>query len=104
MPDRPSPPAYLVAEVTVTDPAAFAAYAQSWAATMAPFGGKIAAPPSGRMQALEGKALPERVIILEFPSYEQALAFWTSPAYREVAAIRHRSAEARIFLIEGASD
>jgi len=40
-------------------------------------------------------------VMLEFPSAEQAKAFSASPEYAPVAAIRHKAAVSRSFMVEG---
>jgi uncharacterized protein (DUF1330 family) len=54
----------------------------------------------GEQQVLEGPD-HEGVVILEFPSLQEAKAWYDSPAYQ--AAIRHRRAasEYRVFIVEG---
>jgi len=46
---------------------------------------------NGRFEVLEGEPL-ESVVVLEFPSYEEAKAWYHSPLYQE--AVRHRFAGA----------
>ncbi len=54
----------------------------------------------GRQEVLEGPAV-EGVVILEFPSFEAAKAWYDSPAYREVREHRFRGADYRAVIIEG---
>jgi uncharacterized protein (DUF1330 family) len=49
---------------------------------------------------MEGKARG-RIVVLEFPSYEAALACYHSPNYRAAKQIREGKAEADIVVIEG---
>ena len=54
----------------------------------------------GQFEAVEGKARSRNVVI-EFPSYEAALACYRSPEYAEAMAYRRDASEADILVIEG---
>jgi uncharacterized protein (DUF1330 family) len=49
---------------------------------------------------LEGEA-GDRHVVIEFPSYEAALAAYNDPEYQKVADIRRASAESTIIVVEG---
>jgi len=49
---------------------------------------------------MEGSARPRQVVI-EFPSYEQAIACYQSPEYQAAATIRFDSAESDLVIVEG---
>ena len=48
----------------------------------------------------QGSVRP-RGVVIEFPSYADALACWNSPEYKEAAAFRKGASEAEIVIIEG---
>lgn len=54
----------------------------------------------GRQEVLEGPDV-EGVVILEFPSLEEAKAWYDSPAYRAVREHRFRGAHYRAVIVEG---
>lgn len=54
----------------------------------------------GRQEVLEGPKM-EGVVIVEFPSTEEAEAWYESPAYREARGHRFRGADYRAVLVEG---
>ena len=54
----------------------------------------------GRHVTLEGPEV-EGIVVAEFPSVEQARAWYDSPAYREVAEHRFRGAVYRGLIVEG---
>ncbi len=54
----------------------------------------------GAMEPLEGAA-PHGVVMLEFPSAEDARAWYHSPAYQAAAAHRKEGAEYRAFIVQG---
>lgn len=96
-------PAYLIAEIDITDPATFEEYRTLVPATLEKYGGRYLAR-GGRAEGLEGDRGPARVVILQFPSYEQAKAWHDSEEYRAPKAIRQRSARTNLILVEGLAD
>jgi uncharacterized protein (DUF1330 family) len=56
----------------------------------------------GSFEVLEGDAM-EGAILLQFPSIEEAKAYYDSPAYQNAAVHRHAGADYRAILIEGAA-
>jgi uncharacterized protein (DUF1330 family) len=94
------PKAYMIAEIAVTNPAAYEQYKALVAPMIAKFGGRYLAR-GGRAEALEGAAPAGRVIILEFPSFAQAKAFYDAPEYRAILHHRTDNATSRLILVEG---
>ena len=92
--------AYIVVEVTVTDPEGFAPYRDMVPATVAAYGGKYLAR-GGALTPLEGGWDPQRITVLEFPSVERARAWWDSAEYAEAKAIRQRTTETKMLIVEG---
>lgn len=91
--------AYVIAEITVTDPAAFERYRQAVPATIAAYGGRYLAR-GGRAEAVEGEA-PGRMVIVEFDSASQARRWFDSAEYREVRPLRENAAVFRMLIVEG---
>jgi uncharacterized protein (DUF1330 family) len=56
----------------------------------------------GAVEILEGKWTPKRCVVLEFPSAEQAKAWWSSKEYAPAKAVRQSCAETQMVLVEGA--
>jgi uncharacterized protein (DUF1330 family) len=50
---------------------------------------------------LEGNWQPHRVVVLEFPSLEQARRWYESEEYREPKAIRIAASKTNAILVEG---
>lgn len=92
-------PAYIIAEVEVTDPGTFQKYAEKVPGTLEPFGGHFAAR-GGKIQAVEGDA-PKRLTLIRFDSMQKALDWENSAAYEAIKPIRHSSAKSRVYLVEG---
>jgi uncharacterized protein (DUF1330 family) len=94
-----APPAYVIAEVEVTDPTTFQKYAEKVPGTLAPFNGHYLVR-GGKIQALEGEA-PKRFVVIAFDNAEKAQGWEDSPAYEAIKPIRHSSAKSRVFIVEG---
>ena len=54
----------------------------------------------GRQEVLEGAAV-EGVVILEFPTFAEARAYFDSPAYQEAREHRFKGADYRAVIVEG---
>lgn len=93
-------PAYLILDVTVSDPDRYADYRKLTPGAIAPYGGKFLVR-GGATDALEGGWQPQRIVIIEFPSMDQARAFWNSPDYAPAKALRQSCSTARTILVEG---
>lgn len=93
-------PAYVIAELEVTDPAAFEEYRKGVPATIAAYGGRYIAR-GGALDALEGGWNPKRMVVLEFPSMDRARAWYSSDEYRPLMQLRQRAAKTRAILLEG---
>ena len=92
--------AYVIADIRVNDPVQYEEYKRLAAPTVAAHGGKYIVR-GGAAETLDGDWVPERVVVLEFPSAEQARQWWSSDAYEAAKVIRHSSAESRLILVEG---
>ena len=93
-------PAYVVANVTVNDPVRYEDYRRLVTPTVEKYGGRFIAR-GGRIEVLEGDWHPGRLVLLEFPSVEQARAWWSSPEYSEARAIRKATSEGTLLILEG---
>lgn len=83
-------PAYWIARAKVNDPAEYGKYTDRVPAILAKFGAKVLAR-GGRYRILEGAERFNRFVVIEFPSFEQGVACFNSPEYREAAAFRRRN-------------
>jgi uncharacterized protein (DUF1330 family) len=54
----------------------------------------------GAVHALEGQA-PDGVVMLQFPTVEDAKAWYNSPAYQAALPLRLNAAEYRTIIVEG---
>jgi uncharacterized protein (DUF1330 family) len=95
--------AFFIGQFEIHDPQGYAAYRAQTAATLADFGGRFVVR-GGRLQVFEGEAPLSRVVVIEFPSFDQAKAWYDSAAYQKLIPIRQKSASGRSFLVEGAEE
>jgi uncharacterized protein (DUF1330 family) len=93
-------PAYMIANVDVLDPTPYERYKQMAPPSIAAYGGKYVAR-GGKVQVLEGKWQPSRLVSLEFPTAAQARAWWESKEYAEAKELRQSCARADLVIIEG---
>ena len=94
--------AYLIADVNVTDAAVFEEYKREVPATEQRYGGKYLGR-GGLTKVLEGDWEPHRLVIVEFPDMASLLAWYNSPEYARLKAIRLMSANTRIIALDGIS-
>jgi uncharacterized protein (DUF1330 family) len=91
--------AYVIYEAVVTDPEQYEHYKTRAAAAVAAAGGRYIARGGG-VESFEGDE-PARVVILEFPTFEAATAWYRSEDYTEAKALREAACEARLFVVDG---
>jgi uncharacterized protein (DUF1330 family) len=84
---------------STSDASELATYSKKVGATLAGHPVTVLAA-YGRQEVIEGPEV-EGVVILEFPTFEAAKAWYDSPAYREVREHRFRGSEYRGVIVEG---
>jgi uncharacterized protein (DUF1330 family) len=94
-------PAYIVAEVKVTNPEGYEPYRALAAASVARFGGRFIVR-GGKADLIEGEPAPERVVVIEFPNADAARRWYFSGEYQQALKIRQANSTARVILVEGA--
>ena len=92
-------PAYVVNEITVTDPGLFQTYVAQVPPILAAYGGRYVVR-SGATVTIEGED-PGRVVISEFPDRAAALAWRNSPEYQAILSIRDASSTSRVYVVDG---
>ena len=94
------PKAYaVVAYRSISDPQKLAAYAVLAGPAVAPFGAHFLARGNAAVALEQG--LKERVVIVEYPSLEKAIAAYSSPAYGEALKALGDGAVRDIRIVEG---
>jgi len=80
------PKGYWIARVDVHDTEAYKKYIAANAAPLAKFGARFLVR-GGKTECVDG-ARRARNVVIEFESYEKALACWHSPEYQRAASLR----------------
>lgn len=93
-------PAYVVLEVEVQDPKIYERYKELAPPAIAAYGGRYLVR-GGRVETLEGSWEPSRLVLLEFPTVEQARSWWDSREYAAGKKLRQSCAHTEMVLVEG---
>ena len=93
---------YLVLDLSINDLNGFMEYAEKIPAFIAKHGGQYIV--QGVIpELMEGDWQPDRLVILEFPSQENAKEFLSDPEAQSLFAIRHKTTKSKLILAEGCS-
>jgi uncharacterized protein (DUF1330 family) len=93
--------AYVIAEIEVTDPAAYEDYRRQVPAVVEKYKGKFIVR-GGRIESMEGGWAPKRMVVVEFPTMDQALRFYRSPEYKPLIRLRQNASKGKLIIVEGA--
>lgn len=93
-------PAYVIVQVEITDDEKYDRYKALTPDTIRRYEGKFIVR-GGRSESLEGDWTVERLVILEFPSYDRAKEWYRSPEYQAAKAVREGGANMVFTLVEG---
>jgi uncharacterized protein (DUF1330 family) len=94
------PSAYIIANVTVTNPEQYEEYKKLSTLASQVHGAEFCAR-GGAVEVLEGDWTPDRLVLLKFPSLEQAKAYYHSAEYTAAIAARQGAAVMRMVMVEG---
>ncbi|NIM51730.1 MAG: DUF1330 domain-containing protein [Gemmatimonadales bacterium] len=92
--------AYVIVDVDVQDPVRYEDYRRIAAPTVMAHGGRYIVR-GGAVERLEGEWEPGRIVVLEFPTVEQARAWWSSDDYAPGKTLRQETATTQMILVEG---
>lgn len=91
---------FVAVEIAIHDPVRYERYKELAPPSIGLYGGRYAVR-GGTVTTLEGSWCPARFVLLEFPTADQARAWWNSPEYAPAKALRQASARTEMILIEG---
>ena len=94
-------PAYLIADVTITNEEQMKLYREWSSKAMQEFGTEIVVR-GGAMQVFEGDWKPQRVVVLKFKDMATARAYYESPTYTTARQVRDGAGSINIIAVEGA--
>ena len=92
--------AYVIVDIEVADPEGYKQYVKLAPEAVKLYGGKYIAR-GGINETLEGDWQAKRLVILEFPSIQQAKAWLDSPEYAPARTLRHQYARSNMVVVEG---
>jgi uncharacterized protein (DUF1330 family) len=90
---------YVIADIDIKDRDAYTEYQRKVEPIVEKHGGRYLVR-GGTIIPGEGDWAPSRIVMIEFPTAEDARAMATSDEYAPIGAIRHRAAESRSFMVE----
>ena len=93
-------PVYLVAQLNIHDRETYAKYGSSFMDIFNPYGGKLLSVEEAP-EVIEGAWGYTRTVLLEFPSEEQAHAWYRSEDYQAIAQYRRSASTANLVLLRG---
>jgi len=93
-------PAYVIANIEVTDPKGYEEYRSRSLATVQKFGGRFIVR-GGEHERKEGEWTPKRLIILEFPDMATARRWYDSETYQSIIPYRSGTAKTELVLVDG---
>jgi uncharacterized protein (DUF1330 family) len=93
------PKGYWIANNLVHDPKVYESYKSANAEVFRRHGARFLVR-AGEQVVVEGEARP-RTVVLEFPSYEAALACYEDPAYKAAKDVRARASVSTLIIVEG---
>ena len=92
--------AYFIVDIDIHDRAGLEEYRKQVPATITKYGGRFIVR-GGKFEQLEGDWQPKRLVLLEFPSVEQARRWYDSEEYRPLKAMRLKASNSNLILVEG---
>src|SRR5579863_7690057 len=92
---------WVVAYRSISDESAVKAYAALAGPAIQSFGGRLLTGPTSQLQPHEA-GLQQRTIVVEFDSYDRALAAHQSAAYQKALHVLGSGAERDFRIVEGA--
>jgi len=93
-------PAYWIARARITDPATYKKYTDRVPEILGAYGGKVLAR-GGRYQIMAGPESFQRFVVIEFPTFEQAVACFESPQYQEASVFREAGGVVETAIVDG---
>jgi uncharacterized protein (DUF1330 family) len=93
------PKGYVIAHAVVTDPEKWSQYVAKSKVALDKFGGKPLVR-GGRCEIVEGNGV-QRNVVLEFPSYDDALGYTRAAEYIEAKKLRQGAGTLDMTVVEG---
>jgi len=91
---------YMIVEVEVKDKDTYGQYIDKVRPIVEKYSGRYLTR-GGRVIPIFGNWDPERIIVIEFPSFKEIKSWLNSEEYKEVMHLREKSTATRAILVEG---
>lgn len=91
---------YMIIDLKVTDPETYVEYVEKVPETVKEYGGRYLAR-GGKVTTLSGDWYPERIIVIEFPTFDHLKDWAMSREQIPLSEIRRKSTESRAIVVEG---
>jgi uncharacterized protein (DUF1330 family) len=92
-------PAIVIVEINIEDHTQYEEYKKLTPATIEAYGGRFMVRGAATL-SLEGDWNPERLVVLEFPDQDTAIAWWKSEEYSLAKSIRNQAAKTKMLVVE----
>ena len=92
--------AYVIGNITITNTEGYAQYSARVPSVVAAFGGHYRVRV-GMATPLDGQASAARYVVIEFPSREQAQAWYDSVEYQSILPLRLNNSTGQVALVDG---
>ena len=93
-------PAFIVAQITIQDRNEYSQYEAGFIEIFSKFNGRVLSVDEDP-EILEGHWPYTRTVLIEFPSNDDAMAWYRSDEYQRLAEHRFASSEANIVVVKG---
>ena len=91
---------YFIAKITVNDAEVFGEYGKRFSGVFEKYNGTVLAV-DGDYEVLEGTCGADKLVIISFPDAADLKAWYDSPEYQELVALRARASDAEVLLVHG---
>jgi uncharacterized protein (DUF1330 family) len=93
-------PAYVISELEVRDPVAIETYRTIAKDAVIKYGGRYLVR-GGAASLIEGTPAPKSLVVIEFPTMEDAQKWYSSPEYAQALKVRATALDRRLIFVEG---
>ena len=91
---------YMIAQINIHNREEYAKYEAGFVEIFARFKGKMLAVDEAP-EPLEGEWSYTRTVLIEFPTHEDAMAWYKSDDYQKIASHRYAASDANLIIMSG---
>ena len=94
-------PAYVIAQIEITDPEGYQDYLAGFMTIFNRHQGRLLVTSSSEVRVVEGEQKYPRTVVMEFPDRATAEGWLNDPEYQELSEIRKRTARTNLVVVDG---